>query len=214
LIGFVAGAVVVAVGLGGYLVVHSRSVNRNNTPVASSSLAKSGGITVTGHGIKMTFPAGWVNVPTSPNQARQFVKNFADKYHISAELKSEVDNPQVLSSFAMLVLRVIAQGNFTESLNAIVAPFPLQPSQMIAELKSGQGPAQLGATDVHYNVTHFGRYPGVLVTYSLLVHGITVYGAQSYLDSPAHMVVTTVTSRAAVTSEADLKKMVDTIRFT
>ena len=202
-------------GLGGYLVVHNLSANRNNAPVATSSLAKSGGITVTGHGVKMTFPDGWVNVPTSPNQARQFFKNFADKYpHIRAELQSEVDNPQVLSSFAMLVFRVEAQGNFTENLNALVAPYVTPPSQMIAELKSGQGPAKFGAADVHYKVTYFGRYPGVLVTYSLLVHGITVYGAQSYLDGPANMVVTTVTSRAAATSEADLRKIVDTIRFT
>lgn len=214
LIGFVAGAVAVAVGLGGYLVVHNLSANRNNTPVATSSFGKSGAITVSGHGIKMTFPAGWVNVPTSPNQARQFFKKFAAKdRHLSAELQSEADNPQLISSFAMFVFRDEAQGNVTENLNAVVAPFVTPPSQMIAQLKSGQGPAKFGATDVHYNVTYFGRYPGVLVTYSLLIRGITLYGAQSYLDGPANMVVTTVTSRAATTSETDLKKIVDTIRF-
>jgi hypothetical protein len=213
LLGFVAGAVAVVVGLGVYLVVHNLA-NRSNTPVATSSVAKSGGITVSGHGIKMTFPTGWVNVPTSPNQARRFMKNFAHKYHISGALQSEVENPQVLSGFAMFVFRVQAQGNFTENLNALVAPGVTPPSQMMAELKSGEGPAKLGATDVHYKVTYFGRYPGVLVTYILVQDGITLYGAQSYLDGPANLVVTTVTSRVAATSEADLKKIVDTITFT
>jgi hypothetical protein len=215
LIGFIAGAVVVAVSLGGYLVAHNLSANRNNTPTATSAQAKSGGITVAGHGITMTFPAGWVNVPTSPNQFQHFIKVFQNKFHhVPANFQSEVNNPQVLSSFAMLVFHFQGTGNFAENLNALVAPSELSPSQMMAQLKSGQGPAQFGATDVHYSETTFGKYQGVLVSYSLHVEGITVYGAQSYLDGPVNMVITTVTSRSAATSEADLTQIVDTIRFT
>jgi hypothetical protein len=214
LIGFVAGAVAVVLGGGGYLVAHNLSASRNNTPVATSSQAKSGGITVGGHGIKMTFPAGWVNVPTSPNQFRQFIKEFEDKYgHIPAALQSEVNNPQLLSGLAMLVVRPNGQGNASENLNALVAPFDVPPSQMVAQLKSGQGPAQFGATNVHDVVTQFGKYPGVLVTYTLRIKGLTVYGAQSYLEGPVHMVVTTVTSEDPAISKADLRQIVDTIRF-
>lgn len=215
LIGFVAGAVVVAVGGGGYLLAHNLSANRNNTPVATSSQAKSGGITVAGHGIKMTFPVGWVNAPTSPNRFRQFMKTFEDKYgHVPANMRSEVVSPQLISSFAMLVYHFKGQGNFAENLNALVAPSEVPPSQMMAQLKSGQGPAQFGATNVHYGETTFGPYRGVLVTYNLHVEGMTAYGAQSYLDGPGNMVVTTVTSQSAATSETDLRRIVDTIRFT
>jgi hypothetical protein len=214
LIGFIAGAVAVVLGGGGYLVAHNLSANRNNTPVATSSQARSGAITVRGHGIKMTFPAGWVNVPTSRNQFRQFIKLFEDKYgHIPAALQSEVNNPQLLSGLAMLVVRPNGQGSTSENLNALVAPFDVPPSQMLAQLKSGQGPAQFGATDVHESVTNFGTYPGVLVTYTLRVKGLTAYGAQSYLEGPVHMVVTTVTSEDAALSESDLRQIVDTISF-
>ena len=215
LIGFVAGAVAVVLGGGGYLVAHNLSANRNNTPVATSSQARSGGITVRGHGIKMTFPAGWVNVPTSPNQFRQFIKDFEDNHgHIPAALRSEIDNPQLLSSLAMLVVRPDGQGNVSENLDALVAPFDPTPSQILAQLKSGQGLAQFGATDVHESVTNFGKYPGVLVTFTVRVKGRTTYGAQSYLEGPVHGVVTSVTSQDAATGEADLKQIVDTISFT
>lgn len=215
LIGFVAGALAVAVGWGGYQLIHSGTTNRASTPVATSSQSTSGGITVAGHGIQLTFPAGWVNVPTSPNQAQQFIKDFEGKYrHLPAAVRNEVDSPQILSSLAMFVFRINAQGASQENLNALVAPGALAPSQMVAQLKSGQGPAQFGATDVHYSVTNFARFPGVIVTYVLRAQGITLYGAQSYLEGPANTVVTTVTSHAAATSEADLRRIVDTIRFT
>jgi hypothetical protein len=214
LIGFVAGAIVVALGLGGYLVVNNLE-NRNNKPVATAAQANSGGITVAGHGIKMTFPRGWVNVPTSVNQARQFLRNFEDKYrHIPATLQNEVNNPQVLSTFAMFVVRFDALGNVAENLDALVAPAATPPSQMIAQFKSGQGPAQFGATNVHYTVTSFGKYPGVLVTYVLRTQGITLYGVQSYLDGPANLVVTTITSKSNATIQTDLRQIVDTLRFT
>jgi hypothetical protein len=214
LIGFVAGAAVVALGLGGYLIAHNASASRSNTPVAKSSHVQSGGITVTGHGITMIFPAGWVNVPTSPNQFRQYIKNL--KGHIPAALRADANDPQLVSSLAMLVYRPSAHGSFDENMNALVFPLGPAPTQMMAQLKSGQiqGPALFGATDVQYSVTYFGPYPGVLVTYSLRVQGVTVYGAQSYLNTPTSTVVTTVTSQAAATSDSDLLYLVDTISFT
>jgi hypothetical protein len=116
----------------------------------------------------------------------------------------------------MLVYRPSAQGGLEENMNALVFPLGPAPSQMMAQLKSGQiqGPAQFGATDVEYSLTYFGSYPGVLVTYTLRVQGVTVYGAQSYLDGPTSTVVTTVTSQAAATSDSDLLYLVDTISFT
>jgi hypothetical protein len=213
LIGFVAGAVVVALGLGGYLIARNLSASRGNTPIARSSHVKSGGMTVTGHGISMIFSAGWVNVPTSPNQFRQYIQSL--KGHIPAALQADVNDPQLLSSLAMLVYRPSAQGGLEENMNALVFPLGPAPSQMMAQLKSGQvqGPAQFGAKDVEYSLTYFGSYPGVLVTYTLRVQGVTAYGAQSYLDGPTSAVVTTVTSQAAATSDSDLLYLVDTISF-
>jgi len=213
LIGFLAGAVAVALAVGGYAIASNIS-NSGNKPISTSVQAKSSGITVSGHGIELAFPAGWQNVPTSPNQLRQFINDFTAKYHhVPAQLQSEVDNAQNLSSFAMLVFHFNAQGGVTENLNAIVEPGEIPPSAMISELKSGQGPAEFGATHVQYSATKFGIYPGVLVTYSLQADGVTLYGAQSYLDGPSKVVITTVTSQAAATSETDLKKIVDTIKF-
>jgi hypothetical protein len=116
----------------------------------------------------------------------------------------------------MLVYRASAHGGFEENMNALVFPLGPAPSEMLAQLKSGQiqGPAQFGASDVQYSQTSFGPYPGVLVTYALRVQGVTAYGAQAYLDGPASTVVTTVTSQAAATSDSDLLYLVDTISFT
>jgi hypothetical protein len=213
LIGFVAGAVAVALAVGGYEIASNVS-NSNNKPISTSVHAKSNGITVSGHGIQLTFPAGWENVPTSPNQLRQFINDFTAKYkHIPSQLQSDISNSKVLSSFAMLVFRFNGQGNVTENLNAIVEPGVATPGEMIAELKSGQGPAQFGASDVHYSATRFGKYPGVLVTYSVQGQGITVYGAQSYVEGPVDVVITTITSQAAAISDTDVAKIVDTLKF-
>lgn len=213
LIGFLAGVVAVALAVGGYAIASNIS-NSGNKPISTSVHAKSAGITVTGHGIELAFPAGWQNVPTSPNQLRQFINDFTAKFHhVPSQLQSEVNDPQVLSTFAMLVFHFDAQGNATENLNAIVESGQATPSEMISELKTGQGPAQFGATDIQYSSTTFGAYPGVIVTYSLSAGGITLYGAQSYLDGPSKLVITTVTSQSAATSKADLTQIVDTIKF-
>lgn len=213
LIGFVAGACAVAVGVGAYVVV-SKVSSRNNTPVATASRANAGGVVVAGHGIQMSFPAGWVNVPTSPNEFRQYIKNLNG--HIPAALRADANDPQLVSSLAMLVYRPSGSPDFQENLNALVFPLGPTPSEMMAQLKSGQvqGPAQFGATDVRYSLADFGSHPGVLVTYILHANGITAYGAQSYLDGSANTVVTTVTSLAAATSRGDLMRVVATIRFT
>ena len=213
LIGFLAGAAAVALAVGGYAIASSLS-NSGNKPISTSVHAKSSGITVTGHGIELAFPAGWENVPTSPNQLRQFISSFVAKFHhVPSQLASEADNTQTLSSFAMLVFHFNAAGNTTENLNAIVETGQITASEMISELRSGQGPAEFGATHIQYSSTKFGTYSGVIVTYRLQADGVTAYGAQSYLDGPSQVVITTVTSQAAATSETDLKKIVDTIKF-
>jgi hypothetical protein len=213
LIGFIAGAVAVALAVGGYAIASNLS-NSANKPISTSVHSKATGITVAGHGIQLTFPAGWQNVPTSPNQLRQFINNFTAKFHhIPSQLQSEISNSQVMSSFAMLVYHFNSQGNATENLNAIVETGSLPASEMISELRSGQGPAEFGATNIQYSTTTFGSYPGVIVTYSLQVAGLTAYGAQSYLEGPSKVVITTITSSSATTSEADLRKIVATIKF-
>jgi hypothetical protein len=199
--------------VGGYAIASNLS-NSGNKPISTSVHPKSAGITVSGHGIQLTFPAGWQNVPTSPNQLRQFINEFAAKYHhIPPQLESEANNSEILSTFAMLVFHFDAQGNATVSLDAIVEPGEVSPSQMLETLRSSQGPAQFGATQIQYSATKFGKYAGVIVTYSLRAGSITVYGAQSYLQGPSKVVITTVTSQSAATSKADVRQIVDTIKF-
>lgn len=215
LIGFLAGVVAVALAVGGYAIASNIS-SSGNKPISTSVHAKSNGITVTGKGIQLTFPAGWQNVPTSPNQLRQFVKNFTAKYrHVPGQLENDVTNPQFLSSVAMLVFRFGTQGSVRENLAAAVEPgLVVSPSSMITTLKSGQGPASIGAIDVHYSATKFGNYSGIIVTYTLNSQaGVLLYGAESWLDGPAQSVVAEVTSDSAATSETDLRQIIDTIKF-
>src|SRR5215475_582699 len=212
-IGFVVGAVVVALGVGGYVIARNVSAG-NNKPVATSAQDRTGGISVSGRGITMTFPKGWVNVPTSPNDFEHFIKVFTDKYgHVPAALKSEMSNPALLHTFAMLVFRFGAGGSGVENLDALVTAAPATPSKMEAQIASGEGPAQFGATDVRSRVTSFSSYPALLVTYTLRANGMTFYGAQSYVDGPGKLAVVTVTSLSAGTSESALKQIVGTITF-
>src|SRR5215469_16269436 len=133
IIGVVVGAAVVALGAGGYLVARNVSAS-NNKPVAISAHDRVGGITVSGRGITMTFPKGWVNVPTSPNDFEHFIKVFTDKYgHVPAALKSEISNPALLHTFAMLVFNFGASGSGKENLDALVTAAPATPSQMQAQ---------------------------------------------------------------------------------
>jgi hypothetical protein len=216
LIGFVAGAVAIGLAWGGYAIASHASV-KNNNPVASSSPSRSGGITVTGKGIEMTFPVGWVNVPTSPSQLEQFIQSFTSRYKhvIPASVQSEMDDPELLSSFAMFVFRVNGQGSYTENLNALIPPpgLPSSASQVLAQLKTGQipNPTVLGATDVEYKLTSYGNYPSVLITYTVHADGITAYVAQAYLEGPK-LVIATVSSFAP-TGAGDLRRILDTIRF-
>jgi hypothetical protein len=205
--------VAVALAVGGYAIASNLS-NSGNKPISTSVHAKSAGITVTGHGIELGFPAGWENVPTSPNQLRQFMKDFTAKYkHVPSQLENDISNSQFLSSIAMLVFRFNTQGNFTENLAAAVYPEVIPPSEMIAGLKSGEGPASLGASDVHYSTTNFGKYPGIIVTYVLQSQGKNLYGAESWLNGPTESVIAEVTSDSAATSEGDLREIIDTIKF-
>ena len=49
-------------------------------PISSFSHASSGAISVIGHGLILSFPAGWVNVPTTPDKFTQFLHASAAKF--------------------------------------------------------------------------------------------------------------------------------------
>lgn len=214
LIGFIVGVVVVALGAGGYAIAHTLSTSGNNKPIATSTRAVAGGTSISGHGITLTFPKGWDNVPTSPNDFEHFIKVFESKYgHVPAALQSEMSNPQLLHSFAMLVYKFGSNGSVAENLNALVTPAVATPSQMMTQLKSGQGPAQFGARNIQYRITNFATHPSLLVTYTVSTQGRSFSGAQAYVDGPASMAVVTVTSSSPATSENDLKQIVGTIKF-
>src|SRR5215469_15163844 len=78
----------------------------DNTPVSSSLHAPSGALRVSGGGITLTFPAGWLNVPTTPNQMAKVLRKYVAKYpHLRASLKSEFENMQAVRNLAMLAYR-------------------------------------------------------------------------------------------------------------
>src|SRR5215469_504500 len=98
-------------GWGAFQIADNLWASRHdNTPFSSSAHAPSGALTVSGHGVTLTFPAGWVNVPTTPNKLAQFMQANAAKFpHLRAAL-SQVENMQNLREMAMLVYRFNARG--------------------------------------------------------------------------------------------------------
>src|SRR6516162_2048558 len=97
-----------ALSWGTFQVAHNLWASRHdNTPISSSSHAPSGALTVSGHGVTLTFPAGWVNVPTTPNEYARFLQANLGKFpHLRAALKNQLENIQNLRNMAMLVYRV------------------------------------------------------------------------------------------------------------
>lgn len=116
------------------------------------------------------------------------IRSFGDPGgHVPPAVRAVMNDPQVMSSFAMYVCRQDGPGGLPENLNAIVGPPGLSPSAMLAQFESGQGLSQFSVLD----------------TYTLRLDGTTEYGAQSYLAGPVTTVVTTVTSHDAATTEAE-----------
>jgi hypothetical protein len=205
----------IALGWGAFQVAHNLWAARNdNTPISSSSHAHSGALTVSGHGVTLTFTTGWVNVPTTPDRLAQFLGAYASKLpHLRAALKNQLGNPQALRNMAMLVYRVNTSGAITGNTNVVVVAVTTPPRQLLPQLK---GPiAQLGATHEHESLTTFGKYPAVLVTYTLPSHAgqPAKYGAQAYVHGPASTPIITVTTFGAADTTAALRQIADSIKF-
>ena len=211
----VSAVVAIVAGVGIYVLAHNLWTGRNdNRPVSTSAQTRSGGITVTGHGITMSFPSGWINVPMTPDGFANFLRTSLSKLpHIKSALQSEISNPQQLRRLAMLVYDVKPDGTQAANLDAIVEPGTLPPGQMIEQLKAANGPQQFGATDVQYSTTTYGQYQAALITYTLQARGITLHGAQAYLSGPGETAIVTVTSPAVATSTAKLRQIIVTIKF-
>lgn len=204
-----------ALGWGAFQVAANLWASRHdNTAISSSAHAPSGALTVSGHGVTLTFPAGWVNVPTTPHKIAQFMQANGAKFpHLRAALKSQLDNMQNLREMAMLVYRFNARGTVTGNTNVVVIPATTPPSQILPHL-SGLA-ARFGGTHQHDSLATFGKYAAVLVTYMLPAHaGIPAeYGAQAYLHGPASTPVITVTTLNAANTTATLRQIADTIKF-
>jgi len=204
-----------ALGWGAFQVAHNLWAGRHdNTPISSSSQAPSGALTVSGHGVTLTFPAGWVNVPTTPGKFAQFMQANAAKFpHLRAALKGQLENVQNLRDMAMLVYRLNASGTVNGNTNVVVVADTTPPGQLMPHLNGLA--AQFGGTHQHDSLTTFGRYAGVLVTYTLPGRAgkPAEYGAQAYLHGPANTPVITVTTRGAANATATLRQIADTIKF-
>jgi hypothetical protein len=215
LLRFAAVVAAIALGWGAFQVAHNLWTTRNdNTPISSSSHAHSGALTVSGHGVTLTFIAGWVNVPTTPDRLAQFMRTNAAKLpHLRAALKNELGEPQALRNMAMLVYRINTSGAITGTTNVVVVPDTTPSSQLMPQIKGLIG--QIGATREHDSLTTFGKYSAVLVTYMLPSHaGLpTLYGALAYVHGPASTPIITVTTRGAADATATLRQVADTIKF-
>ena len=206
----------IALGWGAFQLASNLWANRNdNTPISSSSRAASGTLTVSGHGVTLTFPAGWVNVPTTPNKMAQFMRANATKFpHLQTALRSELENVQNLREMAMLVYRLNARGKVSGNTNVVVIPATAPPGQVMPHL-AGLA-ARFGGIHQHDSLTTFGKYAAVLVTYMLPAETgrpAGEYGAQAYLHGPTSTPVITVTTLNAANTIATLRQIADTIKF-
>ena len=147
-----------ALGWGAFHIAQDLWASRHdNSPISSSSHAPTGALTVTGHGITLTFPAGWVNVPTTPNEYAQFIQANAAKFpHLQASLKSQLENMQNLRDLAMLVYRLNASGTVTGNTIVGVIPDTTPPGQIMQQLEGTA--AQFGGTHQHESLTTIGKY--------------------------------------------------------
>jgi len=204
-----------ALGWGAFQVAESLWASRHdNTPVSSAARAPSGALTVSGHGVTLTFPAGWVNVPTTPNKLAQFMQANAAKFpHLRAARKNQLESVQNLRNLAMVVDRLSADGTVTGNTSVIVIPATTPPSQVLPHLNGLV--AQFGARHQHDSLTTFGNYNAALVTYALPAQAgrPAEYGAQAYVHGRASSPVITVTTLNAADATATLRQIADTIKF-
>jgi len=210
-----AAAAGLALGWGAFQAAHNLWASRHdNTPISSSAQVPSGALTVSGHGVTLTFPAGWVNVPTTPNKIAQFMQANAAKFpHLRAALKSQLENMQNLRSMAMLVYRLNARSVVSGNTNVVVIPATTPPGQVMPHL-TGLA-ARFGGTHQHDSLATFGKYAAVLVTYTLPPQAgkPAEYGAQAYVHGPGSTPVITVTTLNAADAAATLRQITDTIKF-
>jgi hypothetical protein len=204
-----------ALGWGAFHIAQNLWASRHdNTPISSSSPAPSGALTVSGHGVTLTFPVGWVNVPTTPNKFAQFIQaNAAKLPHLRAALKNQLANMQNVRNMAMLAYRVSPGGAVTGNTNVQVIPATTPPRQIMPHLNGAT--AQFGGTRQHDSLTTFGNYAAVLVTYTLPGRAgkPAEYGAQAYVHGPANTPIITVTTLHAADATATLRQITDTIKF-
>jgi hypothetical protein len=204
-----------ALGWGAVQVATNLWASRHdNAPISSSSPAPSGALTVSGHGVTLTFPAGWVNVPTTPDKLAQFMQANAAKFpHLRAALKNQLESMQNLRAMAMLVYRFSPGGAVTGNTNVQVVPATTPPSQLMPQLDGAA--ARFGGTHQRDSLATFGHYAAVLVTYTLPAQAgrPAEYGAQAYVHGPASTPVITVTTLNAADAAATLRQITDTIKF-
>ena len=212
----VAAAVVgLALGWGAFQAGHNLWASRNdNTPVSSSSQAPSGALRVSGHGVTLTFPRGWINVPTTPNEFAKFLRVEAAKFpRLKTALKSQLGNMRYIRRLAMFVYRISSSGAVTANTNVLVLPTTIPPRQLMPQVKGAV--ARFGGTHQRDSLTAFGKYAAVLITYEVPSHaGIPAkYGAQAYIRGPASTPLITVTTTKAGAAAALLRQIADTITF-
>jgi len=200
-----------ALGWGSFYLVKSVWSGRNDkSPISTSTRAASGSLIVTSHGITISLPSGWVNIPTTPNQLAQFVKDNSSKY---PEMASLVNNQQAMRTLAMLVWRFDASGNQTASLTAVADP-ETGSAQSLRTAVAGV-PGRLGGINPESKVTTFRQNKGVLMSYTLPAGaGLpTRYAVQTYVIGSASTAILTITTYSANDSLKTATAAADSVKF-
>ncbi len=129
-----------ALGWGAFHAVQTLWAGRNdNTPISASSPAPSGALSVSGHGVTLTFPRGWVNLPTTPDRLAKFMQASVGRQpHLGATLRSQLGNLQDLRSMATFVFQVNASGAITGNTNVVVVAATTPGSVRVRRCRGGR----------------------------------------------------------------------------
>ncbi|WP_067458805.1 hypothetical protein [Actinomadura macra] len=174
------------------------------TPPTTGGNAPAGWTTIGGpeNGVRMSVPAGWMEIDLTSGEAEQGLKR----------LGLQGANEDLLrQSFAMLeqqkavyaVETGSAQRGYATNVNALCTPSPASSVEAL-EMGTRQGMSQLGAQDVQITRATIAGRPGIRTTYSLRSGAGVLTGRQVQVVDGGRACSLTVTAKdGEMPGEAD-----------
>jgi hypothetical protein len=169
---------------------------------------------VSGHGVTLTFPPGWVNVPTTPDEFAKFLRSRAARFpQLRRALKNQAEIMATGRRLAILAYRIDHRGAVTASTNVLILPAAIPPRRLLPHLAGVA--SRFGGTHQHDSLTTFGTFAAVLVTYTVPAQAgrPAEYGAQAYIHGPSTTPLISVTTVQAGDAAAILRQIVNTLTF-